>query len=126
MSLTTQQRELLAAAFAGQRRLMDEAELAAIAFLVHPHDAHGRPWFPPEMDDLVLWPTELMRMWGPRAVLAVEWSLVIPCGRCWRTMSRRKACRKCGGAGHLADCPHFACVTDIDGLILEDADGDRV
>lgn len=122
------QQSLIAAGLHGNRGFMDRAELEAISFLVHPHHADGRPLHPDPRDypGMVFWPTDLLRAWGPGCILAVVWSIVPPCGRCWRRLSRRRGCVKCQGKGFIAEDWSHDLITDVDGLVLEDGDGNKL
>ena len=104
---------------------LDRAELAALPLFVRPHYADGEFYAPAPSwkAGLVLWPTHLARGAGPNGETLVTWCEVQPCGRCWRALSRRATCRKCLGKGHLNDEWEHEVYTNLDGLILEHADG---
>lgn len=124
MSMSAEQIEMVNAARRGDRSLLDRVELKAISLLTHPHHADGRFYVAGD-DYQVLMPTEILRAWGPRGIAAIAWSLVTPCGKCWRRLSLKR-CPKCYGDGHLTDIWDRDLITDMDGLVLEDGDGNRL
>ena len=124
--LPADQAVLIKAALNGNRGPMDNAELIALSVMVRPRRADGTPCEINPDGTRVLWPTEILRAWGPRGITAVVWSVVPPCGRCWRRPSRRATCIRCYGKGHLAEEWEHEVITDLDGLVLEDGDGNRL
>lgn len=138
MSLTAQQQYAIECALNGNREVMDDMELKALALLVHPHYANGEPYAPTGQREryrstryvnagLALFPVWIQRAAGPTGETQVVWSPLRPCGRCWRRLHRRIDCDKCDGRGYLTqDDYEHEVYTDLDGVVIRHGDGSAI
>lgn len=121
------QQLILDAARRGDWEPANRAELQVLQLTLRPIHPDGSEYsfLKRASNGSLLLPTAIVRHAGPRCETLVEWHIVTACGRCWRTLSRRRGCRKCLGLGYVgidAENVDPWLVTTLDGIVVGESE----